>query len=104
MSAPSPDPPPYLTAVLSLSPGLKPGEYQTAWVLHDDGCPLLAGTGGCACNPVVTRGFTLWHRTGRLAMWVRVETVPHRRQCLELIAESGKKGGDWLILPAEQSP
>ncbi|MBY0459528.1 MAG: hypothetical protein K2V38_19585, partial [Gemmataceae bacterium] len=55
--------PKYLPAVLSAIGSPKPGAVVEVYVLHDDDCPLLAGAGPCVCEPLVTVGFRLWHRT-----------------------------------------
>jgi hypothetical protein len=100
---PDPSPPAYLTAALDLAGDVRPGEVRDVFILHDDTCTLLAG-GACVCTPTVTRGFVLWHRKGRRFGWEALTVGPTERQCYDAIKASGRKGGDWLVLPAGKQP
>lgn len=44
--------PNYLPAVIELGCRVRPGEVAQIHVLHDDGCPALAGR-ICDCRPIV---------------------------------------------------
>jgi hypothetical protein len=100
----NPTPPLYLPAVVALGAGAPPGRVSHLFVLHDDGCPLLAGAGPCACKPTVTRGFRLWHRTRRGCPWAAVGAFPTERQAWDAIQKSGRRNGDWCVLPADREP
>lgn len=101
---PAPPVPNYLPALLNLVAGGRPGEVRDVFVLHDDDCRQLAGVGPCACSPVVTLGFGLWHRKARRRAWklVAMAATPHR--AWDAIKASGRKNGDWCVLPAGRRP
>lgn len=100
----NPATPPYLPAVLEIGASAPPARVTDVFVLHDAGCPLLAGLGPCACRPVVTRGFKLWLRKKRGTPWELVTTAPTERQAWDAIQASGRKNGDWCVLPADREP
>lgn len=51
-----------------------------------------------------TTEFTLWHRTGRRAKWEAIGTAPSYQGAHALSYGTGRKGGDWLVMPAGTDP
>ena len=105
-TTPAPPLPRYLPTVLALGARISPGETRQAFVLHDDVCDLLAGAGQCNCSPVVTFGYTLWYRKskGRGRAWEAVAAAPTEREAWGAIKSSGRRNGDWMVLPADKQP
>jgi hypothetical protein len=96
--------PNYLPQVLALGAELPPGQVHDVFVFHDDDCRLLAGSGPCNCTPAVTHGFVLWFRPRRRAAWQRLVAAPTESECWAAIPTTGKRNGDWLVLPGGQKP
>ena len=101
-----PDPTPlprYMTAVLGLVATVEPGTVQHAFVLHEPACPRPDG-GACSCTPTTTLGFTLWYRRHRRGAWEPIATVPTERDAYSAVKSSGRRNGDWQVLPAGKQP
>lgn len=95
-------PPSYLPAVFALGATLPPGLAEV-YVIHDEDCKRPNG-GNCTCKPTITRGFTLWFRTGRRAKWEAVATMPTEAEAWGAIPGTNRKGGDWCVLAAGKKP